>query len=83
MPPCIAPRGEVCLAGYVAQLCCLSTIVEGFHRGHRVNYVADASCARATAHAGEQEAHRHASDIIGIYANLVATDQIVTTAAAA
>jgi len=78
-----ARQEDVYLVGYNAQMCCLSTIVEGYHRGHRFNYVADASCARATAHAGELEAHRHACDIISIYATLVSTGEVVKAQAAA
>jgi nicotinamidase-related amidase len=74
---------EVYLVGYNSQMCCLSTVVQGHHLGHRFNYVADASCARATANAGELDAHRHATDIIGIYARVLQTDEVLRTAAAA
>src|SRR3954454_24591524 len=72
-----AYHDQVYVAGYNSLMCCLSTLVEAFHRGHRLNYVADASLARATKHADEQVAHRHATDILSIYANVVATDQVL------
>jgi len=78
-----AREEDVYIVGYNTQMCCLSTVVDGYHRGHRFNYVADASCARATPHASEQEAHRHACDIIAIYANLRSTSDIAKASAAA
>jgi nicotinamidase-related amidase len=78
-----ARQEDVYLVGYNTQMCCLSTVVEGYHLGHRFNYVADASCARATPNACEQEAHRHAVDIVANYARVMLTDQVVQTPAAA
>ena len=72
-------QGErIYVAGYNSLMCCLSTIVEGFHRGHRMTFVSDASLARATKHADEVEAHLHATDIISIYADVVRTGDVVT-----
>jgi nicotinamidase-related amidase len=73
-----AVDGEpVFLAGYNSLMCCLSTLIQAFHEGQRLNFVADASLARATAHADEQTAHLHATDIISIYANLVKTSDVL------
>lgn len=72
-----AYHDQVYIAGYNSLMCCLSTLVDGFHRGHRLNYVADASLARATKSADEQESHRRATEILSIYANIVATDHVL------
>jgi ureidoacrylate peracid hydrolase len=72
-----AYHDQVYIVGYNSLMCCLSTLVDAFHRGHRLNYVADASLARATRSADEQEAHRHATEILSIYANIVATDEVL------
>ena len=69
---------RVYIAGYNSLMCCLSTVVEGFHRGHRLTFVSDASLARATKHADELEAHLHATDIISIYAEVVNTLDVLS-----
>jgi nicotinamidase-related amidase len=76
-----AYHDQVYIAGYNSLMCCLSTLVDAFHRGHRLNFVADASLARKTKSADEHEAHRHATDILSIYANIVTTEQVLATEA--
>ena len=78
-----ACHDRVYVAGYNSLMCCLSTLVDAFHRGHRLNYVADASLARATKSADEAEAHRHATEILSIYADIVSTDQVTADGAEA
>lgn len=68
---------QVYLIGYSSPMCCLSTIVEGYHRGHELTFVTDASLARATPNAEEKTAHLHATHIISSYANLVETHQVL------
>jgi ureidoacrylate peracid hydrolase len=68
---------QVYLIGYSSPMCCLSTIVEGYHRGHELTFVTDASLARATPNAEEKTAHMHATHIISFYANLVETAQVL------
>jgi ureidoacrylate peracid hydrolase len=72
-----AYHDQVYIAGYNSLMCCLSTLVDAYHRGHRLNFVADASLARATRHADEQGAHVHATDILSIYANVVSTGKVL------
>jgi ureidoacrylate peracid hydrolase len=72
-----AHQDQVFVAGYNSLMCCLSTLVDAFHRGHRLHYVADASLARATRCADEAEAHRHATEILSIYADIVTTDEVL------
>lgn len=67
----------VYVIGYNSIMCCLSTLVEAFHRGHRLNFVTDASLAKATAHASEDETHRIMTDVISIYANVVRTEDVI------
>ena len=68
---------QVYLIGYSSPMCCLSTIVEGYHRGHELSFVTDASLARATPNAEEKTAHMHATHIISFYANLVETSEVI------
>ena len=68
---------EVFLIGFNSTMCCLSTIIDGYHRGNKFIFVHDASLARATKHANEQDAHVHATDTISIYARTMTTDEVV------
>ena len=75
---------QVYLIGYSSLMCCLSTIVEGYHRGHELSFVTDASLARATPNAQrptpnaeEKTAHMHATHIISFYAFLVETSEVL------
>jgi ureidoacrylate peracid hydrolase len=63
--------------GYGSTMCCLSTLVEAHHRGHRLTFVADASYARPSKDALEAEVHKHATNVIGIYANLATTHEVL------
>jgi ureidoacrylate peracid hydrolase len=68
---------QVYIIGYNSLMCCLSTIIEGYHRGHELTFVKDASLARATPAANEAEAHVHATHIISFYANVMAADEVM------
>lgn len=78
-----AKNEEVYVAGFNSIMCCLSTVVEAFHRGQRLNFVHDASLARSTPHADEATAHLHATDIISIYAGVTDTDRVLSQRVAA
>ncbi|WNG50539.1 cysteine hydrolase [Archangium minus] len=73
-----AARGdEVIIIGYGSTMCCLSTIIEGYHRGQKMVFVSDASRAKASARLSEESLHAHATDIISTYARVVTTQQLV------
>jgi ureidoacrylate peracid hydrolase len=63
----------VYIIGYGSTMCCLSTIIEGYHRGQKFTFVRDASCARRTANFDEQSTHAYATDILSTYAKVVET----------
>jgi len=64
------------VAGYGGTMCCLSTAVEGMHRGVRVTWVHDASLSRRSAIAPEAEVHRHVTETMRIYSDVVAEAQV-------
>jgi nicotinamidase-related amidase len=73
-----AARGdEVVIIGYGSTMCCLSTIIDGYHRGQRLAFVPDASRAKASQRFNEESLHAHAVDIISTYARVKAADQVV------
>jgi nicotinamidase-related amidase len=68
------------IIGYISTICCLSTIVEGYHHGHLLSFVSDASLAKATARATEIEVHEFAVDVISNYADVVTTKELLSEA---
>ena len=72
-----AVHNQIYLMGFEAQACCLSTLVDAFHRGHSLAYVADASLARRTALGDEQESFRWVLEVISIYAPALTTDEVL------
>ncbi len=61
---------EFVVIGYGTTMCCLSTIVDGYHRGQRFALVEDACAARAAGGHSEASMHQHATAIIGTFARL-------------
>ncbi len=68
--------GELVIIGYGSTMCCLSTIVDGYHRGHKLVFVRDASSAKKTGSLDELAAHRAATDILSIYSKVVEADEL-------
>jgi ureidoacrylate peracid hydrolase len=64
------PGAELVVIGYGSTMCCLSTIIEGYHRGHQYVFMAEASNAKATSAGSEAETHRFAVDIIRTFAKV-------------
>jgi ureidoacrylate peracid hydrolase len=62
--------------GYNSLMCCLSTIIEGHSRGHKLTFIEDASMAIATPNADEAAAHVHGVDLIALYATVVDTAEV-------
>jgi ureidoacrylate peracid hydrolase len=73
-----AARGdEIVIIGYGSTMCCLSTIIDGYHRGQQLTFVQDASSAKASARFGEEDLHERAQDVIGTYARVVTTRELL------
>lgn len=67
---------ETFLIGFQGPCGCLATLVDGFSRGHRLSFVADASLSQRTPDADETAAHRHLVDIARRYASVTTTDEL-------
>lgn len=68
---------EIVLAGFGTSMCCLSTLVDGHHRGIEFTFAKDATCARRTARYGEQDMKEHIIDIANAFCRLASTDEIM------
>ena len=70
-----AQRSAIYVIGYNSLMCCLSTIIEGHSRGHKLTFVEDASMEFSTPNADEAAAHLHGVDLIALYASVVDTEE--------
>jgi nicotinamidase-related amidase len=66
-------RGGIVMAGFAGESSCLSTLIEAFHRKHRVTYLCDASASHALDEMAADEVHRAVSKISGVYAEVCET----------
>lgn len=69
---------EFLVIGYGTTMCCLSTIIEGFHRGHQFTLVEDACAARAAQAFSEESMHEHAVAILSTFARISCTDDEIS-----
>jgi nicotinamidase-related amidase len=62
-------RGGIVMAGFAGESSCLSTLIEAFHRKHRVTYLSDASASHAHEMSAD-DVHRAVSTISCVYAEV-------------
>ena len=72
-------RGGIVLAGFAGESACLSTLVDGYHRGHRVAYLADASASHALDDLSAGEVHRAISKVSGLYGDVYETSEWIAS----
>jgi nicotinamidase-related amidase len=73
-------RGGIVLAGFAGESACLSTLIDAFHRNHKVTYLCDASASHALEDVPAGEIHRAVSKISGLYGEVYeTTDWIAST----
>ena len=63
-------RGGIVLAGFAGEAACLSTLIDAFHRNHKVTYLCDASASHALEEMSADEVHSAVSTISGVYAEV-------------
>ncbi len=66
-------RGSIVLAGFAGGSACLSTLIDAFHRNHKVTYLCDASASHALDEMPADEVHRAVSKISGVYGDVFET----------
>ena len=65
------------IAGLTGEQSCLATIIEAAHRGHQVIFAYDASASRTLDQRSEAESHAAVTDLIGLYASVMSTDDVI------
>jgi len=68
-------RGGIVLAGFAGESACLSTLIDAFHRNHKVTYLCDASASHALDDVSADEIHRAVSKISGLYGEVYETTE--------
>jgi nicotinamidase-related amidase len=73
-------RAGLVLAGFAGQSACLSTMIDAFHRNHKVTYLCDASASHTLDDMPAHETHRAVCRISGLYGEVHETaDWIAST----
>jgi nicotinamidase-related amidase len=72
-------RGGIVLAGFAGESACLSTLIDAFHRNHKVTYLSDASASHALEDAPADEIHRAVSKISGLYCDVDQTNDWIAS----
>ena len=73
-----AGGGNFVLAGFAGEAACLATAIDGFHRGHNITYLVDASASHALDDVGASEVHRVVSSVVGLYGDVITTRTWIT-----
>ncbi len=73
-------RGGIVLVGFAGESACLSTMIDAFHRNHKVAYLCDASASHALDDMSADDIHRAVSRISALYGDVYeTTDWIAST----
>ena len=72
-------RGGMVLVGFAGESSCLSTLIDAFHRNHKVTYLCDASASYALDDVSADEIHRAVSKISGLYGDVHETDDWIAS----
>ncbi len=67
------------IIGYNSRMCILSTIIEGYHKGYNINFIHDASNAKATAIYSEKEIHNVMTSVLSTFANIISTEHLLNS----
>ena len=65
--------GSFVLAGFAGEAACLATAIDGFHRGHGITFLADASASHALDDIAAKDVHRVISTVAELYGEVLTT----------
>ncbi|HMK79903.1 MAG TPA: isochorismatase family protein [Xanthobacteraceae bacterium] len=68
-----AGGGSFVLAGFAGEAACLATAIDGFHRGHRITFLADASASHALDDVAAADVHRVVANLAALYGEVTTT----------
>lgn len=70
---------DVVIAGFAGEAACLSTMVDAFHRNHRMTFLTDASASHSLGEMTAENVHSTVSKIAGLYGEVAKTDAWLDT----
>ena len=73
--------GSFVLAGFAGEAACLATAIDGFHRGHRITFLADASASHALDDVAAADVHRVVTNLAALYGEVTTTRNWIARAA--
>ena len=73
-----SPGGFV-IAGFAGESACLSTLVDAYHRRHKVIFLHDASASHALDDISAVDVHRTVSKICGVYGEVYETSEWIAS----
>jgi ureidoacrylate peracid hydrolase len=68
---------SIYIIGYGSTMCCLSTIIEGYHRGYKMHLVSDASAAKPTKQHTSEDLHARMLDVLSTFSAVSKASEIV------
>ncbi|MDO9564391.1 MAG: isochorismatase family protein [Bradyrhizobium sp.] len=72
-------RGGIVLVGFAGESACLSTMIDGFHRNHKVAYLCDASASHALDDMSADDVQRAVSRISALYGDVYETAEWIAS----
>jgi nicotinamidase-related amidase len=70
--------GHFVLAGFSGEAACLATVMEAFHRGHHVTFLADASASHGLDRITPQSVHETVVQLIGLFGEVTTAKQWIS-----
>jgi nicotinamidase-related amidase len=62
------------IAGFAGAVACLATVIEAYHRHHRLTFLWDASASHPLPSRTAPESHRQVTEIISLFGQVETTD---------
>ncbi len=66
------------IAGFTGTIACLSTVIDAYHRNHKITFIHDASASHSVGSMSEATAHNAATNIVSLYAQTLTTDRWIS-----
>lgn len=63
------------IIGFTGTVACLSTVIDGYHRGHEITFISDASASHSLSGFTDAATQEIATSVIGLYGPVMTTRQ--------
>lgn len=73
--------GRIVLAGFAGEAACLATTIDGFHRGHHITFLSDASASHGLREISADDVHRTVIEVARVYGDVIETEAWIASTA--